>query len=183
MELVQPAVEYKDSFIEAVREYQNEEETASTRGYRNLSIQELQSDFGTFVERERSHAEGKNQPAGYVPQTEYWLVDNGDYIGHVAVRQRLNEHLLQIGGHIGYDVRPSKRGKGYGNKILELSLQKAREMGIERVRITCDIDNIPSRKIIEKNGGVLDSEIVNPENGISKRRYWIPLNRKGHGAY
>jgi len=91
----------------------------------------------------------------------------------VRVRQQLTEHLLQIGGHIGYDIRPSKWGKGYGNKILALGLQKAKEMGIEKVRITCDVDNVASRKIIEKNGGVLDSEIPNPETGVNKARFWI----------
>ena len=173
MELVEPSVEYKDSFIEAVREYQSESETASTRTYRDLSIKELEADLESFVEQERSHAQGKNQPEGYVPQTEFWLVDNGEYIGHVGVRQRLNEHLLQIGGHIGYDIRPSKRGKGYGNKILELALQKAKEIGVEKIRITCDVDNVASRKIIEKNGGVLENQVPNPETGVDKRRYWI----------
>jgi len=173
MELVQPSAQFKDSFIEAVREYKGEAETEPTRSYRSLSIQELESDFDAFVERERSHAEGKNQPEGYVPQTEFWLIDSGEYIGRVSVRERLNEHLLQIGGHIGYNIRPSKRGKGYGNKILELALEKAKDMGIGRVRITCDVENIASRKIIEKNGGVLDSEIPNPETGVNKARFWI----------
>ena len=176
MELIEPSVEYKDSFIETVGEYKNEEETASTRNYRDLSLQELKSDFESFVERERSHAEGKNQPGGYVPQTEFWLVDNGEYIGHVGIRHRLNEHLLQIGGHIGYDIRPSKRGQGYGSKILELALRKAKEIGVQRVRITCDTDNQPSRRIIQKNGGVFDSSIPNPETGVDKMRYWIDIH-------
>ena len=77
MKLVQPSAEYKDSFIEAVREYKGEAETEPTRSYRNLSIEELEKNFEVFVERERSHAEGKNQPEGYVPQTEFWLVDGG----------------------------------------------------------------------------------------------------------
>ena len=93
----------------------------------------------------------------------------------MSIRQRLNEHLLQIGGHIGYNIRPSERGKGYGNKILELALQEAKDMGIEKIRITCDVDNVASRKIIEKSGGVLDSEIPNPETGVGKLRYWIDI--------
>src|SRR3990167_2951143 len=176
MKLILPSAEYKDSFVEAVREYKGEAETEPTRSYRNLSIEELEKNFEVFVEQERSHAEGKNQPEGYIPQTEFWLVDGGKYIGRVSVRARLNEHLLQIGGHIGYNIRPSERGKGYGNKLLELALRKAREMGIEKVRITCDVGNIASRKIIEKNGGVLDSEIPNPETGVGKLRYWIDIS-------
>jgi predicted acetyltransferase len=148
-------------------------ETDSTRRYRALSISELERNFVEFVARERSHAEGKNLPDGYVPSTEFWLIDGSEYIGHVSIRHQLTEHLREIGGHIGYDVRPSKRRQGYGKKILELALQKAKEMGIEKVRITCDVDNVPSRKIIERNGGVLDSEIPNPETGINKARFWI----------
>src|SRR3990167_5078160 len=173
MELVLPSAEYKDSFIEAVKEYKSEAETEPIRSYSSLSIDDLKANFEAFVERERSHAEGKNQQEGYVPQTEFWLVDGGEYIGHVRIRQRLTEHLLQIGGHIGYDIRPSKRGKGYGNKILALGLQKAKEMGIERVRITCDVDNILSRKMIERNRGILENEIPNPETDVNKARFWI----------
>src|SRR3989338_7899906 len=144
MKLILPSAEYKDSFIKAVREHKGEAETEPTRSYRNLSIEELETDFGAFVERERRHAEGKNHPQGYVPQTEFWLVDGGEYIGRVSIRARLNGLLLQIGGHIGYNIRPSERGKGYGNKLLELALRKAKEMGIEKVRITCDVDNVAS---------------------------------------
>lgn len=176
MELVQPSAEYKDSFIEAVGEYKNEVETEPTRSYRNLSIQDLETDFESFVEQERSHAEGKNQLEGYVPQTEFWLVDKGEYIGRVSIRQRLNEHLMQIGGHIGYNIRPSKRAQGYGNKILELALHEARKLGVEKVRITCDADNVASQKIIERNGGAFDSATPNPETGVDKRRYWIDIS-------
>ena len=175
MKLILPSAEYKDSFIKAVREYKGEAETEPTRSYRNLSIEELETDFGAFVEQERSHAEGKNQPQGYVPQTEFWLVDGGEYIGRVSVRARLNEHLLQIGGHIGYNIRPSERGKGYGNKLLELALQEAKKMGIERVRITCDVDNVASRKIIEKNGGIFQDKIPKPDSGFDILRFWIDI--------
>ena len=97
MQLVQPSAEYKDSFIEAVREYKGEAETEPTRNYRDLSLDDLEADFEEFVARARRHADGKNQPQEYVPQTEFWLVDGGEYIGRVSIRQRLNERLLQIG--------------------------------------------------------------------------------------
>ena len=148
MELVLPSAKYKDSFIEAVKEYQADAKDATTRRYRELSTSELTADFEAFVQKELSHARGENMPEGHVPQSEFWLADGGEYVGHVGVRHALNEHLLHIGGHIGYDIRPSKRGKGYGNKILELTLPKAKEFGISRILLTCDVTNIPSRKII-----------------------------------
>ena len=117
-------------------------------------------------------AEDRPEP-GLVPQSSYWAVADGVVVGRIALRHHLNEDLEQFGGHIGYDIRPGKRGRGYGNKILELALKKAKEMGIEKVRITCDVDNVPSRKIIEKNGGMLENEAPNPETGVNKARFWI----------
>ena len=96
------------------------------------------------------------------------------FIGWLDIRHSLTEHLREIGGHIGYAIRPSERGKGYGNKILELALPKAQELGIKDVLITCDADNTPSAKIIEKNGGVFEN-IKTTSDGVPKRRYWINL--------
>lgn len=182
MQLVPPSVKYKESFIEAVRESQalGIDELAGRR-YRELSIPELEADFEGFVERELSHSRGDNLPAGYVPATEYWLVDGGEYIGHVGIRHELNNQLLQVGGHIGYSIRPSKRRQGYGNKILALALPKAKELGIERVLLTCDADNEASRKIIEKNGGVLENQVPNPETGVGKLHFWIDINKQMRG--
>ncbi len=175
MKLVPPSPEFKESFIGAVKELQSETSTMTTRRYRELSTPELEADFESFVGKERSHAQGKNQPEGYVPQSEFWLVDGGEYIGHVGIRHELNQHLKTIGGHVGYSIRPGKRGKGYGNKILELALPKAKELGIDRVLLTCDATNVVSRKIIEKNGGVLENQVPNPETGIDKLRFWIDV--------
>ena len=107
------------------------------------------------------------------PATTYWLVDNGEYIGGVSIRHELNEHLKNIGGHIGYDIRPSKRQQGYGTNVLALALPKAKELGISRVLVTCNVTNTASRKIIEKNGGVLENQVPDPETGIDKLRFWI----------
>lgn len=176
MELVLPSAEYKDSFIKAVKEFQADtEDSMRHKKYRELSIPELEADFGSFIERELGHARGEHIPEGYVPWSDYWLVDKGEFIGRISIRHRLNDWLKKIGGHIGYDIRPSKRRQGYGSKILGLALPKAKELGIERILITCDIANIPSGKIIEKNGGVLENVVPNPETGTEKFRYWIDI--------
>src|SRR3989344_5901650 len=179
MELIEPSTEYKDSFIEAVKEFQADNDyTNRNRRYRNLSIPKLENDFGSFVAEVGSHAEGKNLQEGYEPETEYWFVDNGEFIGRTSIRHRLNDKLTYIGGHIGYDIRPTKRGKGYGNKIFELALRKGKELGLTRVLITSDARNIASRKIIEKNGGVFENKVVNHEKGFEgfdALRYWIDI--------
>lgn len=176
MELVLPSAEYKDSFIDAVKEFQADDDNSHrNQWYRRLSIDELENGFESFVEREQSHARGENLPEGYLPYSTFWLIDNGIFIGQTNLRHSLNDHLRLIGGHIGYDIRPTQRRRGYGKKILELALQKAKELGIERVLLTCNVNNEPSRKIIEKNGGVLENQVSNPETGIDKARFWIDV--------
>ncbi len=175
MELVLPSAEYKDSFIEAVKEFQAADDyTHRSRRYRDLSVPDLEKDFDSFVSTIRSHAEGKNLPQGFVPESDFWLIDKGEFIGRTSVRHRL-EGLLLLMGHIGFDVRPSKRMRGYGNKIFELALQKTKELGLKRVLVSCDERNVSSRKIIEKNGGVFENSVDNGE-GFQAHRYWVDIS-------
>jgi predicted acetyltransferase len=73
-------------------------------------------------------------------------------LGGIRLRHRLSERLWQDGGHIGYDIRPSERGKGYATKMLELVLEKARERGLPWVLLTVDPSNVASIRVMEKNG-------------------------------
>jgi predicted acetyltransferase len=92
----------------------------------------------------------------------------------VSIRHELNEFLLRVGGHIGYVVVPEFRRQGYATAILRRSLQIAHEtLGIGRVLVTCDDDNVGSIRTIEKNGGVLENVISGPDLAKSQRRYWI----------
>ena len=81
--------------------------------------------------------------------------------------------MSKVGGHIGYDIKPSMRRMGYGTEILKLSLPIAKQIGLDRVMLTCDDSNIASWKIMKKNGAILD-EKYNYE-GKFKRRYWIDI--------
>ena len=115
MEIVLPSAQHKRSFIDAVMEYQREGGSDDrSKRYGDLSVSELEADFDAYVEIEKSHALGENLPAGYVPETTYWLVDASESIGRVSIRHRLTAHLREIGGLIGYDIRPSKRNVAMG---------------------------------------------------------------------
>lgn len=174
MELVLPTADYKDSFIEAVKEYQAVD-SDDRRDIYELNVAELENDFPSYIAKLLSESEGKNLPKGYVSQTTYWLIDNGEFIGRASIRHELTDHLLKEGGHVGYDIRPSKRKMGYGKKILELALLKAKELGITDVLITCSINNVGSRKVIEANGGVLENRSQPRQDNPAKLRYWISL--------
>lgn len=169
MELVRPSVEYRDSFLDSL------DEPDPMPRQMGFDLETAKSDFQKFVRELNERAEGKHMPEGYVPDSVFWLVDNGEYIGRISIRHYLNDHLKEVGGHIGYDIRPSKRQQGYGGKILALALPKVRELGITDVLITCDATNVGSRKIIEKNGGVLENQVPNPAGGPDKVRFWVHL--------
>ena len=133
-------------------------------------------DFDAYFRGLVKYAEGVNLPPGHVPSSTFWLVaDGGRIIGRSSLRHRLTAELAHEGGHIGYDIRPSERRKGFGTLILKLTLQRAREMGLGRVFITCDADNVASAKVIEKNGGELHGQEVSRRTGKLISQYWIEL--------
>ena len=111
---------------------------------------------------------------GRVNSSTYFVFNGGTIVGTIQIRHDLNEKLKTEGGHIGYGVRPSCRRNGYGTKMLALALEKCREIGLEKVLLTCDSDNVGSAKVMVKNGGVFEREII-AENGDILHHYWITL--------
>lgn len=103
----------------------------------------------------------------------FWVDPKGEVVGALNLRHSLNEHLLRVGGHIGYGVRPSRRRQGHAAAMLEAALPHARALGLTRVLITCDKTNIGSARTIQKNGGVLENEVEDGDHVM--QRYWIAL--------
>ena len=117
-----------------------------------------------------------NEVGAGVPSHQYILVREEDkkVLGIFDIREHINHPILSVwGGHCGYTVRPSERGKGYATKMLELGVKKAKELGIPRILVTCDTINIPSEKTIIANGGVYEKTIEVEGNPI--KRYWIDV--------
>jgi predicted acetyltransferase len=169
-QLVRPSVRYRDSVLAAVREFQAE------GGYRAYSLDGLTNDFAAFVQQLLDDEDPGKLPRHLVPQTNYWLVEGDEFIGRTSLRHELNEQLRLIGGHIGYEIRPSRRQQGYGTAILGLVLPKAQQRGLTRVLITCDADNIASRRIIEQHGGVPEAPYNPADGSVTVLRYWIDLS-------
>jgi len=119
---------------------------------------------------------GPDQPPGIVPGDVFFLAEGTELLGSVRLRHRLLPHLEHEGGHIGYDVRPSLRGRGYATQMLRLALDRAKARGINRVLITCNSENIASARVIEKNGGQLENQVISEQSGKSVNRYWITLS-------
>jgi len=168
IKLVKPSNKYEESYLDALREFRDEN---SEEGKDFLLDG---SNFDDMMKKYESYSQGKNLPDGYVPASEFWLVDDEQFIGRLSIRHKLNERLKKIGGHIGYAIRPSLRKKGYGTRILELGKKEAKKLGIEKALMTCKDWNIGSRKIIEKNGGIfLDRATI--EDGVIELRFWVNI--------
>lgn len=170
-ELALPDQRFRDSFLEALREYHAEKLAT----YDQLDEVWLEEDFDKYIEQLQRESRGENLPPGYEPHTVFWLVEGDEYLGRLDIRHQLNTWLKTIGGHIGYDIRPSARGKGYGKLILQLGLAKAKELGLGEVLVTCDVTNVPSNHVIKANGGVFEGTQPVGDGKPDKNRYWITL--------
>jgi predicted acetyltransferase len=184
--LAKPQMIYHEAFIEAVKELQALE---NDHYYveRNLDLKDLvqKEYFAAYLKDLEKQEAGIDLPANRVAQTIYWLMEKQEggqisCLGRVAIRHRLTEYLRRIGGHVGYVIRPSARKQGYGAKLLALTLEKISQeqprLDDNRVLLTCDETNLGSKKIIEKNNGVLTA--INEQKPPLPRKllYWIELH-------
>jgi predicted acetyltransferase len=171
-ELVPPTTSVHASFLKAMAEFQAEGRGGSdddsmigseTRRYGGQWHEPAV--FASYTAQLRAQSlESAPRPTGHVPCTTLWWVDDDQYLGRLAIRHRLTDWLLNYGGHIGYDVRPTGRRRGHATAMLRAALPVAHDLGIESALITCDGDNVASRKVIEACGGRFDDEL----------RYWVP---------
>jgi predicted acetyltransferase len=171
LELIELSPPYQDSFLAGLRELQADGQLL------HYDIASISADFVAFTQALQNNKDRAKIPANRVPDVDYWLYENNSILlGHLSLRYELNAFLLQMGGHIGYQICPSYRRQGHGKTILQLGLAKARAIGLQRVLVTCDETNIGSKKIIETNGGQLENAILLEDNPIRKLRYWIDIS-------
>ena len=171
LKLILPTGKYKDEIMNYKKEFiKNNDSMDGTGGLRNAkSFEEWYSAILDNLNEETVRE-------GLVPATTYIAISTDDerLIGMIDIRHRLNDYLLNYGGHIGYSVRKSERKKGYATEMLKLALIECRRLGITKVLLTCHKDNTASAKTIIKNGASFENE-VQEEVGITQR-YWINLN-------
>jgi predicted acetyltransferase len=173
-ELILPDVRVRDSFLEAMREViaEGSRAEAAFMGSEQTRYgveRHSPAGFAAYVAEVRADAEPATpRRANFVPQSTWWWVDGDDYLGRISVRHRLNDFLLEVGGNIGYYVRPSRRRLGHATAMLRAVLPHAAALGIERALVTCDDTNRASRCVIESAGGVLEDQRGD------KLRFWVP---------
>jgi predicted acetyltransferase len=169
--LVAPGMNHKETALEFIEEFREHGSTPNG----SAGLEKFLDDYGGWLEKVEKEGDEKTAGPGRVPVSTFFAVrrDDQKIIGMINIRRRLNDYLLNRGGHIGYCVRPAERRKGYAVEILRLGLEYCRELGLEKALVTCDRDNIPSAKVIQHNGGVLENEVFNEDTSTWFQRYWI----------
>ncbi|MBQ3229610.1 MAG: GNAT family N-acetyltransferase [Clostridia bacterium] len=168
LKLIKLTHEYKQQLFEMLEEWYASGEKIIPYAIRRIDYR----DFDNYIENLEVK---ENDPKGLVPDSTFFCLDEerNIFVGAVNIRHRLNESLLLNGGHIGDGVRPSERRKGIATAMIGLALEECKKLGIKRVLMVCDKENVGSAKSIKNNGGILENEIT--VDGCVEQRYWIEL--------
>jgi len=179
LELVFPTPEYKNQVEEYLQEFfdNGEYEIAGDGGLDRIK------NFDEWLKKIQNDLSEESIENNRIPATLYLTIRKSDnrVVGNLQIRHKLNEKLLQYGGHIGDSVRPSERRKGYATEQIRLALEKCKKLGIDNVLMDCDKTNIGSAKSIQKNGGILENEICVDNKLV--QRYWISLKKRYADRY
>lgn len=177
-QLITPTVRVQSSFLRAMEEFADEGGdwfTSSSMIAEEIRVYGSRWDkpegFAEYVRDVRAAADENERPPNWVAATVLWYVEEEEFLGRLAIRHAYTPHLLELGGIIGYEIRPSVRRRGHATAMLWAALPVAARLGFETVLVTCDHDNTASRKVIEACGGLLEDQ-----RG-QKLRYWVPAVR------
>lgn len=165
--LVNPSEKYVPSFLDSMQEHESE----GFSSYKGMSFDEIRANPQKLLNRIR---EGSiRYSSERVPEIVFWAVEDDQYIGRISIRKSLTRSLWEHGGHIGYEVRPSARRRGYATAMLKSALPKALDMGLLRVMVTCKDTNVASQKVIENSGGHKITDFSMESEKSRFLRYWI----------
>lgn len=130
-----------------------------------------------FIQACREDTSPETLRPGRVLATLFLCIRKSDdkLLGMIQIRHYFNEYLEKYAGHIGYSIRPTERRKGYATQMLKLALPFCRKLGLSKVLVSCEPENIGSEKTILNNGGVYESTVYEPGKQIYLKRHWIPL--------
>ena len=165
--LVEPDKIFQKSFENYALSYRKRND----KHYFNKYKKALEN-FQDYLNDLHNYSEGIDLPQGEAITSTFWLIDKKDVVGVLRIRHQ----EIECAGHIGYDISPDYRNRGYGFQILKLALEKAKKIGIEELILTCNIDNVASKKIIEKNNGKLYGIIFDEEENEYLYKYCININ-------
>ncbi|MBQ7011973.1 MAG: GNAT family N-acetyltransferase [Clostridia bacterium] len=170
--LIRPTSEYASQLTEYRQEFLDAGSSMDGCG----QLRQI-ADPVEYVSKSIEYEDPSKTPSHLAPATQLLFIRKIDnrLVGMIQIRHSFNDYLEKYGGHIGYSVRPSERRKGYAKEMLKAALPFCRELGLDRVLITCNDGNIGSEKTILANGGVYESTVCEPNSKKNIKRFWIRL--------
>lgn len=174
--LKKPTEEYAPDILKFYREIILANDKDSFAGCSGLDKADTLEKVKKWIKDTELRSKEETCPRDKVPSDVYIAVRKSDnkIVGIIDLRHHINHPVLGLwGGHIGYSVRPCERGKGYAKEMLRQNLLKCKELGIERVMITCSVDNPASERTILANGGVYEKNVE--VDGELIKRFWIEV--------
>jgi predicted acetyltransferase len=159
--LIDPCAEFESSYRSYICELGDEERYP-------FPLDFDYTDFPHLLQRLRNLRAGIGVPEGYAPSATFWLIEGAQIVGVSNLRLHLTPLLRELGGHIGLSIRPSRRGRGLGKLLLQLTLTEARQHGIAQVHVHCHKHNTASARMIIANGGVLHSEVSHDDACVQR---------------
>lgn len=181
--LIEPDMAYSDEYLAMLREHQALGRFLDSRHVDN-NVNRIQRNFAGFITSLKAASDPLHVRPGYLPEFHYWMVSGNDIVGRSTLRCILSDEpaLLDL-GHIGYDVRPSRENQGWGKRILAHTIQRAAELGLERVLLCCDSHNVASRSIIESCGGEFEGARPIAGRPYERLRFWIDVSNNAFQSY
>ncbi|MCL2749349.1 MAG: GNAT family N-acetyltransferase [Alphaproteobacteria bacterium] len=144
VKLVLPDVKYRDSFLSAIPEFRAlENKIWQDQNMADMNDNMSESEFSDYLKSILDRANSKTNK-----KLTYWLIDEDGWAGTIRIRPNLSKEQAEDFGHIGYEVRPSKRGQGYAKQMIRFALAECAQIGISKACFACDNDNEPSKKTI-----------------------------------
>ena len=171
--LVIPDITFKEEAINFIEEFKKFNSNINGTG----GLDRYLENYSNWLKKLDNDLDYDNIESGRVPANTYFAIteNSKNIVGMINVRHKLNDYLIEKGGHIGFGVRPKERRKGYATKILSLGINRCKELSIQEVLVTCDKDNIASAKTIQNNGGIMENEIFDKDTNKIIQRYWIKI--------
>lgn len=170
--LIRPTSKYADQIMEYRQEFLDAGDSMDGTG----SLRRIENPE-EYIKICKDYEDPEKVPPHLVSATQFLFIRISDnrLVGMTQVRHRFNDYLEKYAGHIGYSVRPSERRKGHAKEMLRMTLPFCREIGLQKVLITCNDGNIGSERTILANGGVYESTIYESNENQSLKRFWITL--------
>ncbi|MCI6899641.1 GNAT family N-acetyltransferase [Intestinibacter sp.] len=175
--LERPSFERKDEIIEYINEFVEYNSEINGTGGLDKIIEGYT--FEQALERCLSMEDANYAKKINRCQSKTFLLireNDNRIVGTINVRWNLTEAMKRFGGNIGYGIRPTERRKGYNKINLYLGMQEAQKLGLDRVMLDCDVNNLGSDRTLKALGGVLERTEVNPEDNILTNVYWFDVD-------